>query len=281
MAYTYSFAVGDLDCTVISDGLSEADKERLSGIFNDVPADELNAAFNASYGEGGVAKRSMNVLLVESEGQTVLIDTGLGQASAPNGGGVFEGLEEIGVGLDEIDAVVISHCHGDHINGLTNPAGELNFPNASYYLSEVEWKHCMGPDGAARKDDDYGRSLLSKLGPIEDKVTLVKDGDTLFPGFQFCMSPGHTAGHLAIQLESEGERLLGLVDVIHFQLQLSDLSRSPRFDWDTSQSVATRERLVRMAAEESLLTVIYHFPFPGVGHFSKAESGYEWSLEVE
>jgi glyoxylase-like metal-dependent hydrolase (beta-lactamase superfamily II) len=280
MAHTYSFAIGNFDCTVISDGLSEADVERVKATFPDVPADEVEAEFNKIHGEGGICQRSMSMLLVETDERTILFDTGLGTGGAV-GGGLFEGLEEIGVDPADIDTVVISHCHGDHINGIISADGDMSFPNASYFISEIEWNHNMGPDGTARKDDDYGKSLMSKLGPLEGSITCVKDGDSLMPGIKFLLAPGHTPGHMAIEFESEDENLLYLVDAIHFQIQLSDLNRSPRFDWNTDQSVPTRERLVARAADENLLTLTYHFPFPGVGRFTRRGDAFDWGLELD
>ena len=277
MAHTYSFPLGEFACTVISDGLSGADEARVAGVFPDMPEDEFQHAFRDVYGEGGMASRSMSMLLVESGEHKALIDTGLGQGAAPNGGGLFEGLDEIGVGLDEIDIVVISHAHGDHIGGLTNPEGALNFPKAHCYMDKIEWEWMMGPEGVARGDSDYAKSMHSKLAAIESSLTFVGDADEVFPGLTVHSSPGHTPGHLAFRLASDGEDLLGLVDIIHFQLQFPDLRRSPRFDWDTSLSVPTRERFIGQAADEGLLTLTYHLPFPGVGMWAREAHGVSWT----
>lgn len=277
MSHTTTFSIGEFKCTVISDGLTQTYQAGLTATFEAVPEAEFIPAFQEVYGDGGQANRSMSMLLVQTGEHTALVDTGLGlRENMPAVGQLYAGLAEVGVGQDEIDIIVISHCHGDHIAGLTDAEGELLFPNARYVMHALEWEYWMGTEGVARGENDYAKSVLAKLAPIEENLTLIKGGDTLFPGFTFVDAFGHTPGHTAILLESNGETLLDIVDAIHFEVQLQHIGWSPRFDHDTSVSVPTRKALLKQAADNGWLTLTYHFPFPGLGHFQQDGEGFVW-----
>ena len=134
MTHTHKFTVGEFKCTVISDGLRESDWQGLHAFFPDMPRGEFTAAFKARYGD--IVKHSLNLLLVETEDRTILIDTGEGVSPGnPEIVKLLPVLQSINVAPEEIDTVVITHAHGDHINGLTNADGNLNFPKNIIFLT--------------------------------------------------------------------------------------------------------------------------------------------------
>lgn len=275
MTYSHAFTVGDFKCTVISDGLREADWQGLHAFFPTMPRGEFTDVFKARYGE--IAEHSLNLLLVQTEDRMILIDTGEGvNQQKPEIGKLLPALQSIDVAPEEIDTIVLTHAHGDHINGLTGDDGNLNFPNANYIMHEQEWQTTMGAGGTARGLDQFAKQMFAKLALIEEKLTLVKNGDTIIPGITCFDAFGHTRGHMVVLLQSNGESLLFLADTLLFELQLDHLHWCPRFDNDQVQAIVTRKAILARAALENLHTLTYHFPFPGLGHFQQDGEGFVW-----
>lgn len=275
-AHTFRFTIGDADCAVIADGSRPIDAAALQQRLPDAPPDAVAAAFQAVYAAYDSPRNWFNMLLVRLAGLTLLVDTGLGAASAPMGGGLFEGLAALDVAPETVDRLFITHFHGDHINGLLTPDGSPAFPNARLIANRAEWEGWHADAMRQRLGDNWA-SMMAPLLAVQDELELIEAGDTIAPGITSVAAYGHTPGHTGLRIDSGGQSLLHLVDSIHYLVQLGDVTWSPSFDYDTQVSPVTRRERLGEAADSGVLTMLYHFPFPGLGHFARDGAGFTWT----
>lgn len=210
------------------------------------------------------ADRSMNFFtptLVNTGAELVLFDTGLAAD------GITAALTAAGYTPDQVDVVVLTHMHGDHIGGLSGEAG-LTFPNARYVTGAVEHNHWSqaGNDG-----------FDSKVRPLADNTTLLDDGGAVVGGITALAAFGHSPGHMAFQLESDGQSLVITGDTAnHYVWSLQKPDWEVRFDMDKAAAAATRKRVFGMLAAEHIPFIGYHMPFPGVGFVETLGDGFRF-----
>lgn len=283
-AQHHALTVGALRCTVVSDltlpNTVPLDLDRLAATFPDLDRADLESAVAAS---GMSSSRSaLNLLYVEAGDRRVLVDTGMGLDAEPPMGQGLRVLESLGVDLAAIDTVILTHAHGDHFLGLTAPDGTPTFPDARLVVWHTEWAHWSAPETLAALNEGYAAMIRARLLSLEGRMTLIDSAETeVAPGIRLLPLPGHTPGHVGLWLESEGERLLHLVDAVHFPLQLENLDWGPRFDSDSAQAAQTRRAIIGQAAREDLRVLTYHLPFPGLGRFQARDGGrFAWVPEV-
>jgi glyoxylase-like metal-dependent hydrolase (beta-lactamase superfamily II) len=268
-ANCYPFKVGSIDCAALLDDASVLGVDRFLKRF----PDGTEAAYRRAYAEIGLsldeADNSFNVLLARVGGETVLVDAGEG--GKPYGGYLIPSLRLAGMAPEAITLVVITHSHGDHVLGLLGQDNQPVFPNATYVISRPEiafWRQRTTGEAA-----DH-RPILEM---IEARGLRVIDmDDPIVPGLTAVPLPGHTPGQIGILLESDGERLLHLADLLHSPMQFAHLDWSPRFDVDTIASVPTRRVALGRAADEGMLGLLYHLTFPGLGRVKRAGNGFVW-----
>ncbi len=270
----HTLNVGAITCTVIGDGTSQIPD--IAELFPDVPSDELEAVVRGLGQHPSNITNSFNMLLIETDGQRVLVDTGLGDSPRDGLGLLRERMVAAGFPLETIDLVFITHFHGDHIAGLTNSDNAPNFPNARYACVQAEWDAWMSEEALANLPEAFAERLQAMMLPLKDKFTLLEFGDVIAPGVTAIDAKGHTAGHTALLIESEGETLFHMVDTLHRQLQFQDPSWSIRFDSQPDISPITRRELLQRSADNGWLTLFYHLPFPGLGHVQVEADGFKW-----
>jgi glyoxylase-like metal-dependent hydrolase (beta-lactamase superfamily II) len=270
----YKFKIGDFDCTVLLDGTSLGDA---GFIFSQVDAKELDRALTRRDLHLDTIPNSWNSLLVNTGGQLVLLDTGWGTGIKPEGGRLVQRLRSAGIFPAEIDLVLLSHAHMDHLSGCVGEAGAPVFPNARYLLAQAEWAYWTaeleGPEliqSMARR----AREVFSALGPRLEFFTL---GVEIVPGIRAIDASGHTPGHTAFEIHSGGERLLYLSDTVLHPLHLEHPDWIAVVDVDPDQTVATRRRIFAEAATDNLLVHFYHFDFPGLGYINRYGGVWKWS----
>ena len=276
MRAVQQFSLGDMRLTVIDDMLFTVP----TAIFG---ANQPEGSVDTLFAKYGLPQEFANmqgqVLLVETGDAKVLIDTGQGDVTLPeadvDNGRLFAGLKAIGVSPDDITHVFLTHGHFDHIGGVSQN-GAACFPNASHYMNAAELEFWTA---APTDEANFGNLMLSiandKLNPIKDKIKTVADGDEIVPGIKVLDAPGHTLGHMAVQLTSGGESLLHLIDTsVHYIVGTNEPEWALGIEHDPAQAVETRRKLFTMAAEQNLLVAGYHFPFPGIGRMSVNGDGF-------
>lgn len=285
----YAFTVGRLRCAVISDGqMTPPWEPPLAAFFTPeagVPGVELHAALAAEGRHTTTVSCGYNCLLVRTGDGHAVIDTGLGARFLGYGplieplvGRLGDGLASAGASADQLAAVVFTHLHQDHCRGATW-SGELTFPQATGFAHAAEvafWSGWSGGGGSGGADDEHLASAREAIRLFGERLRPFDHDTEILPGLHVVDAAGHTPGHSAVLLQSEGERLLCVGDLFYDQLQLSHPHWCTPWDHDTVLAVRARRRLLGRAAEEHLLVHAYHMPFPGLGTITRHGDAYGW-----
>ena len=279
---SHRFTLGAFVCTAVADGTFPYPPPAFAA---NAPPERLADALAARGRPADVIVTPYTCLVVDTGRHRVLVDTGMGPL--PPGlpdttGKLREHLRAAGIDPTEIDTVVLTHGHADHIGGTLDADGALAFPNARFAMWRAEWEYWTAePSLAELGVDDSVKELLrlsarTNLPPLRDRIDLVDRETEIVPGLTALAAPGHTPGHMALAIASDGDVLLHLVDTALDPLQLEHPGWVAAFDFDPSQAVATRRRLFDRAAAERALVLCYHFPFPGLGRVARAGEGWRW-----
>jgi glyoxylase-like metal-dependent hydrolase (beta-lactamase superfamily II) len=254
--------LGSIVIQPVSDGVLKDDP---SAIFVDARPEQWQPAVPLD--AQGRVELSLTCLLVEAAGRRILVDTGCGFVPDDDGvGHVTEGLATLGLTPADIDLVVVSHAHDDHIGGATTGVGDdlrLTYPSARYWLGRGDWDHFSPPEMVARRAD-----LANKLLPLAkaERLDLADGEQEIAPGVRLLPLPGHTPGHMGVAFTSGQETGIYVGDMIHHVLQVEHPEWSPTFDVLPQMSRVTRQALLDRARREHSLVLAYHLPFPGIGH---------------
>lgn len=268
LASVYQFQLGDWDMHVIKDAAFTP----AATIFgsNQEEADVLEL-FDAAHvlQDDNTINALVDIMVAQTGDDVILFDTGFG----PGGGALVPTLEALGITPADVTVVVSSHFHPDHINGLSNDDG-LVYPNAQVFFSQPEY------DFLQNAPEDVAGAALGKLQPAldNDQVAFYGDGDEILSGISAIHSPGHTPGQMNFMLESNGNRLLHLVDtVLNVYAHVPNPTWHSQFDADGEQAVETRINHMTLAANEGIPVFGYHFPFPGIGYVDSADEGFAFT----
>lgn len=274
----FRFAVGALECVVVSDGQPEPPWEpALEDYFPAVPGDVLR---DACHGRSTLTC-GYNCLFVSTPDGMAVVDTGLGASFLGYGeyieplvGQLEGGMTNAGLSRSELAAVVFTHLHQDHSRGAIW-SGDVRFPVATAFahVSEVAFWSGSVDLPSAQPHLEAARETIrlycEKLRPFEYDTEIL-------PGVRALAAPGHTPGHSAIMLQSRGERLLCVGDTFYDPLQLTNPTWATAWDLDAAASIASRRHLLERAADEHILIHAYHLPFPGLGHVERRGTAFTW-----
>ncbi len=281
----FRFNVGEFDCVAIQDGI--VDYQNPAQTFfagaQDDELDHLLQGADLSRDSWPVYPSPYTCLLISAGNQRILIDAGAGPLT-PGTGKLSANLKEAGVAPEEIDLVVLTHGHPDHIGGIMRDGSPV-FPNARYLMARQEWNFWFDPNVRSMLPvDDMWKTIFldfvnTNLSPIKDKITLI-DKDCPIASDVFAMiTPGHTPGHLVIRLASKHEILYVISDLVLHPLNIRKPVWGSVFDQDKDLSAKTRHNTFTKIAAEKAQILGFHFPFPGLGYVRPHEDGFIWEAK--
>ena len=277
----YRYTVGGLEVTVVTDGARSF--ELTPSYVVNAPIEEVRKALEAAYMPPNRMIHHYAPIVINTGGKLVVIDTGSGPDAYKQTKGELgqfsENLTAAGIDVKSIDMVIISHFHGDHVNGLIDSANKLAFPNAEVLVPEVEWKFWMDDGEMSRASAGRMAGLFKNNRRVFDalgrKVTPYGWGKELAPGILPVATTGHSIGHTSYVVASGNSTLYVQSDVTNNpDLFARHPDWAASFDQDPNEAVATRRKVYDMLVAEKLLVQGFHYPFPGLAHVEKAGSGY-------
>jgi glyoxylase-like metal-dependent hydrolase (beta-lactamase superfamily II) len=186
-------------------------------------------------------------------------------------------MHQAGIDPAEIDFVTITHAHPDHIGGTLDERGRPVYANAHYAICESEWAFWFSERAETKTPEYFVTCARSNLEPIRDRVTLLKEEGEILPGIGALFCPGHTPGHMAVSVSSDGKRLLYIGDTVLHPLHLEHPDWLPIYDILPNVAESSKRRIFDLAAEEQCWVIGQHFPpFPSLGHVAKQGRGWQW-----
>jgi glyoxylase-like metal-dependent hydrolase (beta-lactamase superfamily II) len=272
----YKYKVGDITVTAINDGFFA---RPIEGFVRNAELPAVQAALGAAFLPTNAVPIPFNTLVVETGGRLVLLDTGNGNAGAPTSGTWMANFRAAGFDPANVNAVVISHFHGDHINGLRLRDGTAVFPNAEISVPAPEWAFWMSDErmNAAPEAMRGGfQNARRVFAPIAANVKRFEPGAEVAPGITSVAAFGHSPGHTVFVVSSGTAKLTYMADTSnHPALFVRNPDWSAVFDMDADAARATRRRLLDMAASEKSRVHFYHAPFPANGFIAKDGNGFQ------
>lgn len=280
--------LGELDLFILTDGFIH--EKNLASFAPRGNVTELKSILRDQFRSDDFIDMAMNVLLVKTKNRLILMDSGMGIFADERTGFLLKSMKKAGFLPKDITDVFISHAHPDHIGGVVDKKNTLVFPNATIFISKIEYDFWMQ---ASIKD--FSNSELSKhpevigqiipsiqnvLKAIQSKLKFYELDKTIYENFSFQLAPGHTPGLTLVTISSGSEKLLYMADLIH-----SDVVLFPHPDWgyfgdtDLDIAIASRKKLLKELAETKSRAFSYHLPWPGLGFTKSRNTAYEWIPE--
>lgn len=253
--------LGDFEVTtLLAATMPRPDPQTIFGL--NVTAEDFASVSAAANIPTDQAQFFFTPTVINTGTELVLFDTGL------NADAITAALNDAGYTPDQVDVVVLSHMHGDHIGGLMRDDGEATFPNARYVTGQVEF------DAWAAMDNE---TFNAKMRPLAEQTTMIGDGDSVSSGLTAVAAFGHTPGHMAYRVESAGRSLLLAVDFAnHYVWSLAHPDWEVKFDMDKAQAAATRRSLLDMLATDKIPFIGYHMPWPATGYVETRGDGFHY-----
>jgi glyoxylase-like metal-dependent hydrolase (beta-lactamase superfamily II) len=276
-------AIGDVVVTALNDGMLGDDNFNFFDVVTNLPRSEAEALHRAGF-RRVPPRLVVDTFLLHLPDRLVLLDGGCGAAMGPTLGRLAGNLAAVGVRPEDIDSILVTHLHPDHIGGLVDAAGQAVFRNAELIVHEADATYWSDDAVLAQASDGMEKQfvLLSRatLAAYRDRTRRVTDGDPL-AGITAVPAPGHTPGHTGWLISSGGAALLIWGDIVHLPgIQLAHPEAGMAFDVDGAQAIATRRRIMDMAATDRLRVAGMHMDFPGFGHVVRAGGAYAFVPEV-
>ncbi len=254
------FMIGDFEVTTILGGTTP--REEPQGIFGmNVSEEEFATVSRDNFLSTDASQFFFTPTLVNTGNEVILFDTGLNAAATVGA------LEGAGYTADQVDIVVLTHMHGDHIGGLMNE-GAPTFANARYVAGQAEYDHWAGAE-----NDGFEMNVR----PLAENMTFLGDGGDVVSGITGMAAFGHTPGHMVYRLDSAGKGLVIFADLANHPVwSLARPDWEVRFDADKEAAAASRRNVLGMINADRIPAIGYHMPFPAVGYVDTGSNGAEF-----
>jgi glyoxylase-like metal-dependent hydrolase (beta-lactamase superfamily II) len=271
----YRFKIGGIDATVVSDGALAIGEP--SGVFRGPSAQELGRMMADHFLPPNNVVIEQNVLAINTGEKLAVFETGMSSVAATPGiGRLMQSLKAAGIEPADVDALIPTHAHIDHIGGIMAADGSRNFPNAQIHIAQADFDFWTDDKRLGTPGESSGLAARKNLLPNRDRIVFYKDGQDVLPGVQAMHTPGHTVGHTSFVINSGGQSLFLVGDITHHVLLIEKPQMEVTFDTDARQGIATRMRVLDMLAAQKMPALVYHLPWPGIGHFAKQGDGFQF-----
>ena len=271
--------IGQHEVTALFDGALQMDVKRLT---NAQPEDIRKLLARMFVGTQKM-QTAVNTYLINTGRHLVLVDVGGGSIYGSALGNTLTNLRAAGYKPEQVDRVIVTHLHGDHIAGLINANGQPTFPNATVYVDKTENDYWLSDQFAAAAPAEWQRIFVAAKNTAapyleQGRWKTFSANMPIAPGITAVAAPGHTPGHTAFAVESDGQRLLIWGDLVHSHAaQFARPEVAFNFDVDPKQAIATRFAIFKSVAQSGELVAGMHLPFPGIGHVRADGNGvYSW-----
>jgi glyoxylase-like metal-dependent hydrolase (beta-lactamase superfamily II) len=268
--------VGDVEVTALYDGAARLDAVKML----DQPAQETDAALRSLFLRNPVAT-SDNAYLINTGAKLILVDTGAGSLLGPALGKLQSNLRAAGYAPNEVDDILLTHMHRDHIGGLVAD-GHAVFPNAIVHADKRDADYWLSADHLEDAPVDQKprfEGAMAALAPyiVAGRFQTFASDSEIVPMVRAVAASGHSVGHTTYVVESKGQSLWLIGDLINVgAVQFDHPQISSSFDGDHAAAAATRQRVLDEAAGQRALIAGAHLPFPGLGHLQGLGGGWRW-----
>lgn len=274
----YRFKLGEFEITALHDG--EGARPLDASFVKNAPLEAVQKALADNHLPTDKLVITFTALLVNTGSKLVLIDTGFADNGGPTNGRVAAAMKAAGYTPDQVDVVLLSHFHGDHLQGARLKDGKLTYPNAEIMVPEPEWAFWMDDAKMAAAPDPMKGAFAGVrrvLAPVAKDVKRFKWGDEVVTGITAVEAAGHTPGHTAFAIVSGNSKLMYVADITNNPvLFATNPEWKIMFDMDADKAIATRKRILDMAATDKFRVSFYHASFPATGFISKEGAGYRF-----
>ncbi len=275
----YRFKLGEFEVTTIYDGALAIPK--VHPIFGkNQKIEDVQAYLTQNHLPTDKMTISFTPVIVNTGKEIVMFDAGYGEERRAKGAGKLAAtLAGAGFSPEQIDVIVLTHLHPDHVSGLMEE-GKAVFPNARYVTGDVEYNFWSKKEHLESSNKNMVRratAVHNNVVPLAEKAAFIKPGADIVTGITSVEAFGHTPGHMCYHIESAGKRFLIFADTTnHYVVSLAKPDWHCAFDMDAEAAVKTRKKVLDMIAADRLASAGYHMPFPAVGFVEKKGSGYQW-----
>ena len=275
----YRTQLGKFEITALYDGMIELDTK----LLKNTSTVELQVLLARMFVGNPKMQTAVNAYLINTGSHLVLVDTGAAKLFGPSLGYVLQNMKASGYEPAQVDMVIITHLHADHVGGLNDADGKPLFPKAKILVAQEDgnyWLSQTVADGAPKEVQPFFKMARDSAAPYlsSGQWSSFTQGSVLVPGIRAVKANGHTPGHTAFAVESEGQKLLIWGDLVHAHaVQFARPGVSIEFDVDQKQAIATRRSIMKDMASIKSLVAGMHLPFPGLGHVRADSKGrYSW-----
>ena len=279
--YWHRFNLGSAEVTVVSDGPLPLGPPK--GTFIGVPDDEVKKMLTDNFLSPDNVVLEQNSPIVNTGDKLILFDTGMGalHAFGPTTGRQQKSMAEAGIKPEDIDAVVFSHAHIDHIGGVVDAERQDPVPQRAVLHRPERFRFLDRRKENGRPAERCSSVHARKnLLPIRDRLVFFKDGQEFLPGVQAMAAPGHTVGHHIFMVTSDGKSFAFLGDLTHHAVLLLEKPRMQfSYDTDPKQAADSRVKMLTMMAANKTPVMSYHFAWPGYGHVATTGEGFHYYPE--
>jgi glyoxylase-like metal-dependent hydrolase (beta-lactamase superfamily II) len=275
--YWHRMTVGDAEVTIVSDGPLPLGPPK--GTFVGVSDEEVKKMLTDNFLDPNNIVLEQNSPIVNMGNKLVLFDTGMGTSNAfgPTTGQQQKNMAAAGIKPEDIDAIVCSHAHIDHIGGIVGADDKPLFPNAQVYIAQSDYDFWTDEGKLGGPLKDFVIHARKNLLPVKDRLVFFKDNQEFLPGVTAIAAPGHTVGHTIFMVSSAGKSFCFLGDLSHHHVLLLEKPRMEfSYDSDPKQAASTRVKLLDMLAANKIPVMSYHYAWPGFGHIAKTGEGFHY-----